>query len=157
MGREIRRVPPNWEHPRDNKRRYIPLLEGMFDLKMKKWWDEYETWVTGEHKYREEGDTDADFVEWDGDAPQLSMYLESRFIETPTWYQMYENVSEGTPVTPPFETKEEIVEHLVNFGTFNDSRGWGRKIAEKFVNRGWALSGLINLNTGEIKRPRDGS
>ena len=27
MGREVRRVPANWEHPRDNKGNYLPLFE----------------------------------------------------------------------------------------------------------------------------------
>lgn len=36
MGREIRRVPPNWRHPRDeHTRRYIPLYDkSYFDMKI---------------------------------------------------------------------------------------------------------------------------
>ncbi len=62
-----------------------------------------------------------------------------------TWWQVYETVSEGTPVTPPFATREELVEYLVENGDFWDQarrkRGWtitdcapwSRATAEKFV------------------------
>lgn len=33
-----------------------------------------------------------------------------------TWYQVYETVTEGTPVTPPFETLAELVDWLVEKG-----------------------------------------
>lgn len=28
MSRELRRVPPNWSHPRDGRGRHIPLADG---------------------------------------------------------------------------------------------------------------------------------
>lgn len=35
-------------------------------------------------------------------------------------YCLYECVSEGTPVTPVFASKEELLEHLVAYGTLSD-------------------------------------
>lgn len=45
MGREIRRVIPNWEHPKDNKG-YKPLLEG-FNESREEWWEGYDNWQDG--------------------------------------------------------------------------------------------------------------
>ena len=69
---------------------------------------------------------------------------------------MYETVSEGTPVTPPFATKEELVEYLIEHGDFWDQKRrkegntimpcdpWTREQAETFVNdTEWAPSGMI--------------
>jgi hypothetical protein len=36
-----------------------------------------------------------------------------------TWYQVWETESEGTPISPPFATREELVEYLVNNGGFS--------------------------------------
>ena len=66
---------------------------------------------------------------------------------------MYETVSEGTPVTPKFATKEELVEYLVTRGTFYDGP-WKRKVAEAFVKEEWAPSMVIN--GGKIYEPKDG-
>ena len=73
-----------------------------------------------------------------------------------TWWQVYETVSEGTPVTPPFETREELVEYLVANGDFWDQKRrtegrssmpcepWPRKQAESFVfGSGWSPSLVV--------------
>ena len=56
-----------------------------------------------------------------------------------TWFQAWETVTEGTPVTPPFATTDELVDYLVTRGDFWDQeRGdgpWDRKSAEEFVTR----------------------
>ena len=60
---------------------------------------------------------------------------------------MYETVSEGTPVSPVFETKAELVEYLVRHGDYWDQSrgdgGWDRKSAEGFVDKEWVMSGMI--------------
>ena len=68
---------------------------------------------------------------------------------------MYETVSEGTPVTPHFAMKAELVDYLVEYGTFwDDGKGWHREIAERFVDTGYAPSMIIENDV--IKTPRDG-
>ena len=58
---------------------------------------------------------------------------------------MYEGVTYGTPVTPVFETKEELINYLVNVG---DHYGRGSKVsrssAEAFVEIGWVPSGALS-------------
>lgn len=78
--------------------------------------------------------------------------------EDATWFQVWETVSEGTPVTPPFATKEELVDYLATKGDFWDQRRgdgpWVRTNAEAFVGSGWAPT--LMVKDGVISAPRDG-
>ena len=55
--------------------------------------------------------------------------------------------TEGTPVTPPFATTDELVDYLATRGDFWDQeRGdgpWDRKSAEEFVKAGWAPTLIV--------------
>jgi len=80
-----------------------------------------------------------------------------------TWFQAYETVSEGTPVTPPFATQEELIDYLATRGDFWDQhRGegpWPRENARKFVlGSGWAPSMIVTTGPAgvDIKTARDG-
>ncbi len=158
MGREIRRVPPNWEHPKNEYDNYIPMHDETFDEAFTEYTEAYNAW---KNKTHEDYDESISFGDWFGGIHPEGYRPE--FKEEPTWYQVYETVSEGTPVTPPFETKEELVEYLVENGTFWDERrvrdgrqkkaGWNRESAERFVECEWAPS-LIGTSEG-IKSPGD--
>ena len=37
MGREIRRVPPNWQHPTGDNSNFIPLLDCTYQESMAEW------------------------------------------------------------------------------------------------------------------------
>jgi hypothetical protein len=60
-------------------------------------------------------------------------------------WQVWETVSEGSPITPVFASANELVDHLATTGTTWDvKRGdgpWRRSAAEAFVSAGWAPSG----------------
>ena len=177
MGREIRRVIPNWEHPmqechhspwnggcgtakRNDGKCYMPLYDNDFDSALEYWLAEYEQYKAGEHPYQDEIKDDRFWV-WfnNGRPPDPEMYRPAWTEAEATWYQMYETVSEGTPVSPPFATKQELVDYLVEYGDYWDQMrgdgGWKRENAEGFVEREWAMSGMITPN-GELKTPRDG-
>ena len=47
MGREIRRVPANWEHPKDERGNYKPLLDSDFETEARKWLDACKAWDEG--------------------------------------------------------------------------------------------------------------
>lgn len=64
-------------------------------------------------------------------------------------YQLYETVSEGTPLTPSFATKAELVNYLVTVGPRNDGT-LTRPQAEGIVNDEWAPSGSITPGSGPI-------
>ena len=85
-------------------------------------------------------------------------------IRKATWWQVYETVSEGTPVSPPFATPDELIDYLVAHGDFWDQqrreRGdtimnndpWSREQAEAFVRGpGWAPSMVVEKNGNDVK------
>lgn len=58
-------------------------------------------------------------------------------------WQLWENVSEGSPVTPVFATKGELVEHLVRHGAGGAFEHISRQAAENLCSSGWCPSGVV--------------
>lgn len=103
MGHEVRRVPEDWQHPKYDSGRYEPLYE------------DYETDYKGfMEKLGKEGLQEA--LEWFGVAPNKDRYMPVWSEEEKTHYMMYETVSEGTPISPAFETPEELARWLADNG-----------------------------------------
>jgi hypothetical protein len=181
MGREIRRVPPNWKHPmkkddygRDQLR---PMYDETFEQAVAEWKEGFRKWEAGENEYRQKYKNDdgtiMEYWEWEATTPDRAYYRPWK-DEDATWYQMWETVSEGTPVTPPFETQQELADYLAAHGDEWDQKrclepdwkslwggtpgvsGWGKERAERFVfGNGWSPSmvvvdGKIMSNPGEI-------
>ena len=170
MGREIRKVPSNWEHPKQEKpnyrtgqmeESYRPLYNRPYIQALTEWLKEHESWERGEHEgLTKYGHTKAEFphyANYGGNAPDVEYYRPDWPANEMTWWQVYETVSEGTPVTPPFANREELVEYLVENGDFWDQRRrkegrssmpcepWSRRNAEAFVmGSGWAPSMVID-------------
>ena len=162
MGREIRRVPPNWEHPKNDDGEYKSMHDEEFDPALEAWLEGYRLWKAGEHpEQKDEYWRDRNYWDWDGPPPDPENYRPA-FNAEPTWFQVYQTVSEGSPVTPPFATKEELVDYLVENGDFWDQKrghgGWQRKIAEEFVKREWAPSMVAVASEAKatVYAPRDG-
>ena len=155
MGREIRKVPANWQHPKTTKwnprlqkeeEQYEPLHDDR-QAALKSFADDIEKMGL------------AEAIDYHGGGPTSDAYVDFEGHE-PTWFQVYETVSEGTPVTPPFEKQQELVDYLVANGDFWDqsrraegSRGgfqmpcapWSRKNAESFVmTTGWAPTMVVD-------------
>lgn len=175
MGREIRRVPANWEHPQKyfpnyilgvQEIGYIPMYDNDADTAFSEWLKEYDKWIAAGHdeaidKYGSgeypKNQPYISFCKWNGPPPDPERYRPKWEDGHATWYQVYETVSEGTPVTPPFETKEDLIDYLVSNGDFWDQKRrkegrsslpcgpWTRKQAEQFVyGMGWAPSIVVN-------------
>jgi hypothetical protein len=175
MGREVRKVPPNWNHPtceEGNRRgQPQPMFDRRFEDAAKLWKEGLANWEAGlrpayvdgkevwqtqdEWLYRDIGQEEHSSKEWweyHGGPPEDRAYYRPWRDEEATWFQVWETVTEGTPVTPPFATKQELVEYLVANGDFWDqnrrARGvtdfecgaWKREDAERFVGIGWAPS-----------------
>ena len=135
MGREIRRVPPGWEHPRNESGDYIPLFDDTYDNALAEWWKGREEWQAGTHEDSAEYGDRYTWEEWHGEAPRPSEYRPA-FDAEPTHYQVYEDVSEGTPVSPVFATLDDMERWLI-------SEGFSPKAAGRFVQDGWAPSFVI--------------
>src|SRR5688572_6287543 len=127
MGREIRRVPANWEHPKKEfpnymkrciEERYKPMYDRPFAPAMREWYAAWEKWERGDDPDRAGEYKDLQYWEWSSGPPDPEYYRPDWKPEEMTWYQVYETVSEGTPVTPPFATKEELIEYLATHGDF---------------------------------------
>ncbi len=58
------------------------------------------------------------------------------------WYQLFEGVSEGTPLSPAFKTGEELVEWLSNNKDFWGTQ-WTKHQAQKIVELGYSPSGIM--------------
>ena len=114
MGREIRRVAANWQHPKNKQGNYIPLFEN-FKKRLTEWdeaneqWNKgfKESWNEGEKWIPKEGD-DMNFTyeSWNGERPVEEEYMPEWSEEEKTHIQLYETTSEGTPTTPVFKADE---------------------------------------------------
>jgi hypothetical protein len=63
---------------------------------------------------------------------------------------LYETVSEGTPVTPVFETAEELIEHLVLAGEDWGQEPYRREAAERLVGTGSSFGSFVSLGDGRV-------
>lgn len=113
MAHVIRRVPKGWQHPKDEKGEYIPLFEGLLFLThVANWVEQSEKWKYGLCKidsYYEPIPEDyqgMSFVEWAGEKPNAEDYTPSWTFEEAQSYVMYEDITEGTPISPVFDTLE---------------------------------------------------
>src|ERR1017187_59544 len=164
MGREIRRVIPNWEHPRETAEtardpraigKFIPLYDYDYETHLAEWIDENSQWQRGEHP-SQKGSGCKYYQDYAGDPTDPDMCRPKWSENEASWYQVYETVSEGTPVTPAFGTQQELIEYLVANGDFWDQKRrregncsmpcqpWSRDAAENFVKElPWMPSMII--------------
>lgn len=148
MGREIRRVPPNWEHPRNEKGRYRPMYDETFAEAALVWLRACEAWERGDHEDLLDDPTLKErypfYWQWNGDPPSGD-YYRPEFAEEPTWWQLYETVSEGTPVSPPFATADELIDWIAANGTGGVGAGsMPREAARRLVEGGYAPSMIVS-------------
>ena len=124
MGFEIRKQPKGWRHP-VHKGSYIPLKDGNELLEEQADWDrQNELWEKG---IRETGVfsgnitqkpvelefSSLSFEEWTQPRPEEKDYSPVFEPEELTHIVLYENITEGTPLCPPFETPEAMAAWLV--------------------------------------------
>lgn len=123
MGREVRRVPPDWKHPEGQS-----LFDG-YNQRVERWdrerakWDEgmvynYGFMYHGEpNEWKPKSDAAlkcAGFEEWDGKRPRPEDYMPDWPAEERTHYQMYETCSEGSPISPVMESPEALARWLAD-------------------------------------------
>lgn len=147
MGREVRMVPADWKHPK-NDRGYIPL-HGRDCAKEQREWDEglamwhrglCDDFKGGTEPHEERPDIYG-WKAYTGGRPTAEDYMPAWPSEQRTHLMMYENVSEGTPVSPAFATPEELARWLADNGDgsrMHQSAGYEQWLA--VARGGWAPS-----------------
>ena len=102
MGREVRKVPANWEHPKNEDGHHIPLYGMSFKEALKDF-----------------AENPSDYDNEDGKGPRkprAEEYMPEWPESEKTHFQMYENTSEGTPISPPMESPEKLARCLADTG-----------------------------------------
>ena len=127
--REIRKVPKNWQHPKNEYNQYIPMCSMEF-------YEEYKKWVTIE-EYIEE--------HWDSAWYEYGLDT-NNYTPNWDWYQLYECVSEWTPITPPFETLEELRDWLINNNDYWDNK-WSESAIDNMLSDWFAMSWVFVWGT----------
>lgn len=159
MGREVRMVPSNWEHPKSADGHFIPLLGDSFKERVAKWDEEARQWNNGfvwDYQTRdwqskvplEHAGT---FSKWNGDRPDEKDYMPDWPKAERTHYQMYEDTSEGTPISPVMETPEALARWLAD-NNASAFAGIGASYEQWLatIKRGWAVSAVIVQGRGLI-------
>ena len=118
MGREVRKVPSDWDRWKHSSQ---PLFDG-FNEAIAHWNEHSSNWQKGlylksigsqwipipdEYKHYS-------YEEWDMDRPDPADYMPDWDKSERTHYQMYENTTEGTPLSPAFATEDELIDYLVD-------------------------------------------
>ena len=102
MGREVRRVPVDWEHPKKyGKDSLEPLYDGYGEA-LKGFRADVEKMGLGKA------------LDWHGGGPVSEKYMPDWPEAERTHYQMYEDTSEGTPISPPMPDPESLARWLVD-------------------------------------------
>jgi hypothetical protein len=120
MGREVRRVPKNWVHPMVEVDRYIngriqkvmdhqPMYDEDFETAM-------DDWYAGFKAHKPEDHDGSPYWDWEGGPPDPKYYRPKWTDAERTHLMMYEDTSEGTPISPAFETPEELARWLADNG-----------------------------------------
>lgn len=130
MSREVRRVPADWVHPKENGQ-FKPLL------------DHYQTAHDDFMGEVEKNGLQA-AIDYYGCAPDINDYMPDWPDEERTHLMMYESTSEGTPLSPAFATPEELARWLAD----NNASAFGSMTAtyEQWLStcrQGWAISAVM--------------
>ena len=157
MGREVRMVPENWEHPKDGER-YMPLLSGSFEKRLQEWETGNAKWAEGLRDDWEGGWKELDeeekamsYEDWAGPKPAREDYMPTFADGEATHLMMYENTSEGTPISPAFATPEELAKWLAD----NEASASGGQTATyeawlAICKSGYAPSAMFSPQTGLV-------
>ena len=145
MSREIRKVPKGWEHPKNEEGRYIPLYGESFATAFNEWYDGLQRWLNGTSEDYDDRFYTRDargYTEYAGQSPDPERYrLQDWTEEEANCFQIYQTVSEGTPVSPVFESLEEMEKWLIK-------QGYSENAARNFCKEGYAMSASYTPENG---------
>ena len=127
MGIEVYKVPATWEHPKSDNE-YIPLFDN-FRQALFLWEQGKSDWAKGILNRTETIPTEFKDYSWEEFAeprPDPQDYMPEWEESDLTHYQLY-NTTDGVPISPIFDTEDELLDWLVNnqveaFGKFGGDR-----------------------------------
>jgi hypothetical protein len=136
MGREVRRVTPHFKHPEIHGS-FLPLE------------DDYEE-ALERFNDRVQAHGLSEAAAYFGGQPNPAKFIDPRTPKSEkTWYMMYENTTEGTPISPSFETPEELARWLADSGA--SAFGSMKATYEEWlatIRNGSAPSAVFSQKTG---------
>ena len=99
-------------------------------------------WEPKEQKYK-----NMSFEKWTGECPEEKDYMPDWFEEEKTHFQMYEDTTEGTPISPIMPDPESLAHWLAD----NKASAFGDMTAtyEQWLNtikKGWAVGAILDKN-----------
>src|SRR4051794_31165834 len=122
MSREVRRVPAYWFHPHNK-----PLLQKEYKDVLSDYDKDIEEWKTGKEQWKQGLQWCYETKKWQPIQEKYKMYTWEEFagklpilygpeyyMSFGEWYQLYETISEGLPLSPSFETSDELINYLIN-------------------------------------------
>lgn len=114
--REIRNVSADWEHPKGQNGKYLPLFSNDRLLLME-----------NEFRYMIEADLEEGLYESEEEAMENYLKAYMPRFKKPTHFQAYETTTEGTPVSPVFDNIDSLLKYLAK----NETLFAGKKATVK--------------------------
>jgi len=116
---------------------FIPMHDQSFDEACEEWDDYLVQWALGTYpdQPKDMPWTLLGFEEWHGPRPSLRHVLSSfrpEFDSEPVFYQVYETITEGTPVSPVFPGFNELYRWLITDAGLDTP--WGEEDALAFIS-----------------------
>lgn len=156
MGREVRMVPPDWKHPKNDNHRlggdYKPLYGRSYAKTAREWMANARAWDDGTHPDAAKHKANCPYWwEWDGGCPDPEDYMPDWPADQCTHFQMYENTSEGTPISPVLATAEELARWLAD----NEASSFGDMTATyeqwlTLIRRGSSVGSMAMMGDGRV-------
>lgn len=130
MGREVRRVTRDWEHPIQDNGNYQPMFNEYYGDVLNEWIRNNNLWENGTHPDIKEYDLDKKkypfYSMWAGGCPDVQYYRTTKDKEEDlTHIQIYENTTEGTPISPVFDNAKDLAHWLSD----NRASSFGKRTA----------------------------
>lgn len=145
MGRTIRKVPANWEHPKKRDGSWQPMRDQFYGDQLNEWLENNRKWEDGTHEDLINKITTKDeypfYALWSSNAPDPHYYQHRKYSESElTHIQLYEDTSEGTPISPVFRADQfdELCQYAAdNCTTFRSSKttkeNWEKMLSDGLV------------------------
>ena len=115
------------------------------DTALRQWLTSVYAWERGDDPQREAAEKEGIRYYWDWEMPSPNPECYRPVYSTAaTCYQVYETVSEGTPISPVFETENELIEWLVKEGDTEE-------FAREFIRQGGSAEPFHIGQDGDMK------